>query len=106
MALGPDYNSPEWKFDPDLTRASEVEIRFTAEPAGTTLVELVHSRLERHGGDTVNLREKFEEPGHGLQSSPASPRRSTSNFGGIVGPGFRHRDLGLKVAPSRQEAGL
>ena len=61
--LGPHHNSPDWRFDPDLTRASEVEIRFTAEPAGTTLVELVHSRLERHGEDTAKLREMYEAPG-------------------------------------------
>jgi len=60
--LGPCHDSEIWGFDPDLTRASEVEIRFTAEPAGTTLVELVHSKLERHGGDTQKLREKFERP--------------------------------------------
>jgi uncharacterized protein YndB with AHSA1/START domain len=61
--LGPGHDAPDWKFDPDLTRASEVEIRFTAEAAGTTLVELTHSRLERHGGDTAKLRDLFDGPG-------------------------------------------
>jgi uncharacterized protein YndB with AHSA1/START domain len=60
--VGPHHNSPDWKFDPDLTKASEVEIRFTEEASGTTLVELVHSKLERHGGDTVKLREMYESP--------------------------------------------
>jgi len=60
--VGPDHNSPDWKFNPDLTKASEVEIRFTAEPTGTTLVELVHSKLERHEGDAAKLRETFDSP--------------------------------------------
>jgi uncharacterized protein YndB with AHSA1/START domain len=60
--IGPEHNSPDWKFNPDLTKASEVEIRFTQEAAGNTLVELVHSKLERHGGDTAKLREMFDRP--------------------------------------------
>ena len=61
--LGPGHDSPEWKMDPDVEKASEVEIRFTAEPAGTTLVELTHSKLERHGEGAEQLREIFDGPG-------------------------------------------
>jgi uncharacterized protein YndB with AHSA1/START domain len=61
--VGPGHDSPDWVFDPDLTRASEVEIRFTAEGSESTLVELTHSKLERHGGDTVGLRNMFDGPG-------------------------------------------
>jgi uncharacterized protein YndB with AHSA1/START domain len=39
----------EWKFDPDPAKASEVEIRFTAKNPSSTQVDLVHSKLERHG---------------------------------------------------------
>jgi hypothetical protein len=39
----------EWKFDPDPAKASEVEIRFTAKSPSSTQVDLVHSKLERHG---------------------------------------------------------
>jgi uncharacterized protein YndB with AHSA1/START domain len=60
--LGPDHDSPDWKFDPDLDKASEVEIRFISEAGGTTLVELVHSKFERHGGDPEKLREMFDRP--------------------------------------------
>ncbi len=53
---------PDWKFNPDLAKASEVAIRFTAEAAGT-LVELEHSHLERHGEGWEQLREAMESPG-------------------------------------------
>jgi hypothetical protein len=49
--------------DPDPAKASEVEIRFTAEGPGTTLVELEHSKLERHGEGWQQLRTVFESPG-------------------------------------------
>ena len=61
--VGPGHDSPEWKFDPDMSRASEVEFRFTAEGPGTTLVELEHSKLERHGEGYEQLRALFDGPG-------------------------------------------
>jgi hypothetical protein len=48
---------------PDMAKASEVEIRFTAEGPGTTLVELEHSKLERHGEGHEQLRAIFDGPG-------------------------------------------
>ncbi len=60
--VGPGHDSPEWKFDPDMAKASEVEIRFMAE-AGGTLVELEHSKLERHGEGYEQLRAMFDGPG-------------------------------------------
>ena len=61
--LGPGHDKPDWKFDPDVAKASEVEIRFTAEAPGTTLVELEHSKLERHGQGYEQLRALFDGPG-------------------------------------------
>lgn len=60
--LGPGHDSPDWKFDPDMSRASEVEIRFTAQGPHTTLVELEHSKLERHGEGYQQLRALFDGP--------------------------------------------
>ena len=61
--LGPGHDQPDWKADPDMAKASEVEIRFTAEGPGTTLVELTHSKLERHGEGYEQLRTLFDGPG-------------------------------------------
>jgi uncharacterized protein YndB with AHSA1/START domain len=61
--LGPRHDQPDWVFEPDLGRASEVEIRFTAESPSTTLVELTHSKLERHGEGYEQLRALFDGPG-------------------------------------------
>jgi len=52
----------DWKFNPDLAKASEVEIRFTSEGPSTTLVELEHSRLERHGEGYQQLRTALDGP--------------------------------------------
>jgi uncharacterized protein YndB with AHSA1/START domain len=60
--LGPKQDTGEWGYDPDTSRASELEIRFTAEGAAT-LVELEHSKLERHGIGAEKLRAIFDSPG-------------------------------------------
>ena len=52
----------DWKFNPDVAKASEVEIRFTSEGPSTTLVELEHSRLERHGEGYQQLRTALDGP--------------------------------------------
>jgi len=61
--VGPGHDQPEWVCDPDPEKASEVEIRFTAEGPQTTLVELEHRKLERHGEGYEQLRALFDGPG-------------------------------------------
>jgi uncharacterized protein YndB with AHSA1/START domain len=52
-----------WHYDPDPARASEVEVRFTAEGPDRTRVELEHRNLERHGAEAAELRESVSSPG-------------------------------------------
>jgi uncharacterized protein YndB with AHSA1/START domain len=60
VVLGWQINS-KFKYDP--TAVSEVEVRFSAESAGVTVVELEHRHIERLGGDAAELRQTVDAPG-------------------------------------------
>lgn len=61
--MGPGHDSEDWVCDPDIRKASEVEIHFVSEGPTTTLVHLTHSRLERHGKGYEQLHALFDSPG-------------------------------------------
>lgn len=61
--VGPGHDSPDWVADPNPAKASEVEIRFTSEGESATLIELTHSKIERHGEGAEQLRSLFDSPG-------------------------------------------
>jgi uncharacterized protein YndB with AHSA1/START domain len=47
----------EWGYQPDLEKASEVEVQFTPEPGGGTRVDLEHRHFSRMGpgGDSMRV---------------------------------------------------
>jgi uncharacterized protein YndB with AHSA1/START domain/uncharacterized damage-inducible protein DinB len=47
---------PKWQYEPDLSKASEVEIRFTPQADGLTRVDLEHRYFERHGAGAGSVR--------------------------------------------------
>ena len=49
--------SPRWQLETDLSRSSEVEVRFVAEAEGRTRVELEHRHLDRHLEGWESLRD-------------------------------------------------
>jgi len=48
--------TPQWKFEPDVAKSSEVEVSFTPEPGGLTRVDLNHRYFERHGEGVEAMR--------------------------------------------------
>ena len=54
---------PDWQFEPDLSKCSEVEVRFTPADDGTTLVELEHRCFERQSEGGLAMRTQMDQPG-------------------------------------------
>lgn len=48
---------PTWQIETDPDRVSEVEVRFVAEGAASTRVELEHRHLDRHGPGWESVRD-------------------------------------------------
>lgn len=53
----------EWGYEPDLSKSSEVEIRFISEPGGFTRVDLEHRHFERHGEGGATMRKAVDSSG-------------------------------------------
>ncbi len=68
--------SPSWQIETDPEKASEVEVRFTAETGERTRVELEHRRLERHGEGWEAVRDGV----HGDQGWPLYLHRYADLF--------------------------
>ena len=50
----------QFKYDPSVV--SEVEVRFIAESASVTVVELEHRNIDRLGENAADLRSKVDSP--------------------------------------------
>lgn len=51
-----------WRYDPDPAHASEVEVRFVAEDAEHTRVELEHRGFDRHGPSAPGVHGGVDAP--------------------------------------------
>jgi uncharacterized protein YndB with AHSA1/START domain len=51
---------PTWQVESDQSRTSEVEVRFTAESAQRTRVDLEHRHLDRHGPGWQSVAEGID----------------------------------------------
>jgi uncharacterized protein YndB with AHSA1/START domain len=52
----------EWTYEPDLSRSSEVEVRFVPMRGETTRVEVEHRFFERHGDGAAGVRGAVDAP--------------------------------------------
>jgi uncharacterized protein YndB with AHSA1/START domain len=55
--------SPQWQIETDLSKTSEVEVRFLAEGPERTRVELEHRNLDRHGEGWDGMRAAVDSEG-------------------------------------------
>jgi uncharacterized protein YndB with AHSA1/START domain len=55
--------SPHWQIETDPERTSEVGVRFIAESAERTRVEVEHRKLDRHGDGWQQTREAVDSDG-------------------------------------------
>lgn len=55
--------TPQFEPEPDMTKASEVEITFSAAPDGSTRVDLEHRHFDRHGVGAELMRRGVDSPG-------------------------------------------
>lgn len=55
--------SLQWQLETDHEKTSEVEVRFTAQGASRTRVELEHRHLDRHGEGWEQMRDAVGSPG-------------------------------------------
>jgi DNA-binding transcriptional ArsR family regulator len=55
--------SPQWTYEADPARGSEIEVTFTPEGPDQTRVDLVHRHLERYGAQAERMRRILEGKG-------------------------------------------
>jgi DNA-binding transcriptional ArsR family regulator/uncharacterized protein YndB with AHSA1/START domain len=53
---------PGWVYEPDRTKASEIEVRFLVESEQRTRIEFEHRHLERYGEQAGRMRSALDAP--------------------------------------------
>ena len=46
----------DWQYEPDIAKSSEVEVRFSPEPDGSTRIDLEHRHFDRLGASSHAMR--------------------------------------------------
>lgn len=54
---------PQWTYEPDPARGSEIEVTFTPEGDGVTRVDLNHRHIERYGPEAERMRRILDGKG-------------------------------------------
>jgi hypothetical protein len=106
--------TPDWQYQPELARSSEVEVRFTPIPGGLTRVDLEHRHFERHGtgaetvkaavdspqgwGDLLQLFTETASSGTDAGATPASGRTDASVAAGPLALIFKLNDAWIAGA--------
>jgi uncharacterized protein YndB with AHSA1/START domain len=55
--------SPQWTYEEDPGRGSQIEVTFTPEVPDTTRVDLTHRHLERYGPEAERMRRILDGKG-------------------------------------------
>ncbi len=55
--------NPDWQYEPELSKSSEVEVTFTPTADGQTRVDLEHRYFARHGAGGDRMRTQVGQPG-------------------------------------------
>ncbi len=58
--------SPDWRYEADPARASEIEVSFVAESRRRTRIVLEHRHLERYGDQAERMRSIVDRPNEAL----------------------------------------
>ena len=76
----------EWGYEPDLAKASEVEIRFTPLGANRTRLDLEHRHFNRHGAGAAPMRMAVSAP-NGWDGLLALYAARVETLGSVSTPG-------------------
>jgi DNA-binding transcriptional ArsR family regulator/uncharacterized protein YndB with AHSA1/START domain len=77
---------PDWVYEPDPTRASEIEVRFLSESPQRTRIDFEHRHLERYGAQAEPMRSVLDAPEGAAAVLRAYATRIGEAQGAATGP--------------------